>query len=357
MTGTARVPPAAIPIGRRLIGPGHPAFLVAEIGINHDGDLDLARRMIDAAAEAGADSVKFQNYRTEDFIRDRTLTYRYESGGKRVEETQYAMFKRCEMDEDFLVAVSKHCHSRGLVFHSTPTNPDGVRQLVRLGAPVLKNGSDYLTNLDLITEMARTGLPVVLSTGMATQDEVDDAVRAVRAAGNEKMILLHCTSAYPTPLAETNLRRIPSLASAFACLSGFSDHTEGITAAMGAIALGANWIEKHFTTDRSLPGPDHRYSSDPAEFSALARAIRSMEAALGSDAIVPTPAEAEGRLSYRLSCVAARDLEGGAVISDSDVVLARPGTGFPPASRHELIGRQLAKRVPEGQPFISEDFI
>ena len=209
------MPAAPISIGSRLIGTGHPAFLVAEIGINHNGDLDLARRMIDVAAEAGADLVKFQNYRTEDFIRDRTLTYSYKSGGRRVEETQYAMFKRCEMDDAFLAAVSEHCRARGLVFHSTPTNSNGVGQLVRLGAPLIKNGSDYLTNLELIRAMAQTGLALVLSTGMATQDEVDDAVRAARAEGNEKLILLHCTSAYPTPLGEANLRRIAALSDTF----------------------------------------------------------------------------------------------------------------------------------------------
>lgn len=348
---------AAISIGGRLIGQNNPAFLVAEIGINHNGDLDLARRMIDAAVDAGANSVKFQNYRTEDFIGDRSLTYRYESGGVIVEETQYAMFKRCEMDADFLAAVARHCIERGVVFHSTPTSATGVDKLVGLHVPLLKNGSDYLTNLDLIAHMARTGLPVVLSTGMATHDEVDDAVRAVRGYDNNNVVLLHCTSAYPTPLSEANLRRIRTLADTFGCLVGFSDHTEGITAATAAVALGAVWIEKHFTSDRSLPGPDQHFSSDPAEFAALVSGVRSTEAALGSAEMTPTDVEQASRREYRLSCVAARNIEAGSILSDADIEIARPGTGLPPKARSFLPGRQLARRVAEKQPFAPEDFV
>ena len=170
-------------IGKRLVGEGQSCFLAAEVGINHNGDMDLARRSIDAAADAGADAVKFQNYRTEDFISDRSLTHEYVSQGKTVVESQYDMFKRCELGPAQLRELSEHCNRRGVVFFSTPTSENGIQELVELGVPLLKNGSDYLVNLPLIRAMARTGLPTVISTGMATQDEVKDGVEAFRGAG------------------------------------------------------------------------------------------------------------------------------------------------------------------------------
>lgn len=337
-----------IRVGTREIGPGAPAFLVAEIGINHNGDLDRARRMIDAAAEAGADSVKFQNYRTEDFISDRSLTLEYVSQGRPVVEPQYDLFKRCELPRTALRALKTYCDERGVLFHSTPTSEDGIGDLLEVGAPVLKNGSDYLTHVALIQAMGRTGLPTVLSTGMASPDEIDAACSTFRETGNDQLILLHCTSTYPTPPAETNLRRIPALATTYRCLVGFSDHTEGIDAAIGAVALGACWIEKHFTLDKTLPGPDHRFSADPAEFAALVAAVRRMEQSLGDPTFGPTPSEVRGRLAYRVSCAAARALPAGHVLTDADLAFRRPGTGVPPAQAHLLVGRALKHVVQAG---------
>ena len=340
--------PPALRVGTREIGRGAPSFLVAEVGINHNGDLDLARKMIDAAARAGADSVKFQNYRTEDFISDHALTHAYVSQGRPVVESQYDLFKRCELPRAALRALKEHCDERGVLFHSTPTSDEGIRDLIDVGVLVLKNGSDYLTHLPLIRAMGQTGLPTVLSTGMATPDEIDAASRAFRDTGNDGLVLLHCTSSYPTPASETNLRRIPALAAAYRCLVGFSDHTEGIEAAGGAVALGACWIEKHFTLDKNLPGPDHRFSADPAEFEALVKAVRRMEQSLGDPRLGPTPSEAQGRLAYRVSCVAARPLPAGHVLTDEDVVFRRPGTGVPPAQSHLLSGRALRRSVDAG---------
>jgi N-acetylneuraminate synthase/N,N'-diacetyllegionaminate synthase len=223
-----------INIGGRTIGRGAPCFIAAEIGVNHNGDVALARRMIDAAADAGADAVKFQNYRTEDFISDRSLTYEYVSRGKTVVESQFDMFKRCELRPEDLAALARHCEKKGVVFFSTPTSEAGIADLVRAGAPLLKNGSDYLVHLPLIRAMARSGLPTVLSTGMATLAEIEDAVIAFREAGGRDLVLLHCTSAYPTADADAHLRKIPTLATAFGCPVGFSDHTWGTVAAVGA---------------------------------------------------------------------------------------------------------------------------
>ena len=337
-----------IQIGERQIGPDHPAFLVAEIGINHNGDMEFACAMIDAVAEAGADSVKFQNYRTEDFIPDRSLTYEYISQGKAVVESQYDMFKRCELSRDDLVLLSEHCARRGVIFHSTPTGPDGIADLLAAGAPVLKNGSDYLTHLPMIRAMGETGLPTVLSTGMATLSEIDEAVRTFRATGNDGLILLHCTSSYPTPEQDVNLRRIPTLAAAFGCTVGFSDHTWGILGAVGAVIMGACWVEKHFTLDKTLPGPDQRFSSDPAEFKSLVEAVRSIEAMQGQPAIRPTASETRGRRDFRLSCVAADALPSGHALTEADIAFRRPGSGVPPAQAYLLLGRRLNHALARG---------
>jgi N-acetylneuraminate synthase/N,N'-diacetyllegionaminate synthase len=331
-------------------------LLAAEVGINHNGDMALARQMIDAAAEAGADAVKFQNYRTEDFLSDRSLTYEYLSQGKPVVEPQFDMFKRCELPRGALGELRDHCERRGVIFFSTPTSPAGVEELVRVGAPLLKNGSDYLVHLPLIRAMARSGLPTVLSTGMATLAEIDDAVRAFREAGGRDLIVLHCTSSYPTPPGEVHLRKIPALASALGCPVGLSDHTEGIIAAVGAVALGACFLEKHFTLDRYLPGPDHRFSATPEEFRALVGAVRTLERNLGDSPVGPTPSEAEGRKGFRLSCVAVRDLSAGHRLTDADLAFRRPGTGLPPAAAAWVVGRTLGRAVRAGQVFQPEDF-
>lgn len=332
----------------RLLREGAPCVLAAEIGINHNGDLALARRMIEAAAEAGADAVKFQNYRTEDFLSGHELSYTYVSQGRELTESQYAMFRRCELPPGALAELRVHALACGLAFFSTPTSAQGVDELVDCGADFVKNGSDCLGHLPLIEAMARSGLTTVLSTGMATLADIDDAVRAFRGAGGRELVLLHCTSAYPTPPEHVHLRKIPSLRSAFGVPVGLSDHSEGTSAALGAIALGACMIEKHFTTDRDLPGPDQRFSSDPAEFRELVRAARTLEACLGQGAIGPTPAELEGRAAYRLSCVARAALPAGHTLRAHDIAFRRPGHGLAPKHADLLLGRALREPVAAG---------
>jgi N-acetylneuraminate synthase/N,N'-diacetyllegionaminate synthase len=272
-------------------------------------------------------------------------------------ESQFDLFKRCELDLAGLRALQEHCVKCGVVFQSTPTSETGIRELVKLGAPVLKNGSDYLVHLPLIRAMARTGKPTVLSTGMATMGEIDDAVRAYRGAGGRDLILLHCTSSYPTPPADVHLRKIPSLAAAFGCPVGFSDHTAGVTAALGAVAYGARLIEKHFTLHNDLPGPDHHFSSDPAEFHALVESVRILETCLGEAALGPTKTEEFGRENFRLSCVAACALPAGRVLAQDDVAFRRPGKGLPPKAVDWLVGRRLTRQVRVGHTFAPIDFM
>lgn len=343
-------------IGKRLVGEGQPCFLAAEVGINHNGEMNLAHGLIDAAAEAGADAVKFQNYRTEDFISDRFLTYEYVSQGKTVVESQQDMFKRCELAPGHLLELREHCDQRGLIFFSTPMSEEGIRELIEVGAPLLKNGSDCLGHLPLIRAMARTGLPTVISTGMATFDDVQDAVEAFRGAGGKDLILLHCTSSYPTPPEDVHLRKIATLGADFNCPVGLSDHTDGTIAAIGSVALGACMIEKHFTLDKNLPGPDHRFSADPAEFQLLVESVRTMEKSLGTSEIEPTASEQLGRRDFRLSCVAARELSAGHCLTVSDIAFRRPGTGFPPKAVDDLIKRKLVGKVAPGHVFTAKDF-
>jgi N-acetylneuraminate synthase/N,N'-diacetyllegionaminate synthase len=330
---------------------GKSVFIVAEIGINHNGDMLLARDMIMAAAEAGADSVKFQNYKTEDFVTDQSLIFEYQSRGNVVKESQYNLFKRCELTRDQLSYLKEQCDLAGILFHSTPTSFEGIRDLQAIGCQLLKNGSDNLTNLRLVRAMGETGLKTILSLGMATLSEIDHAVRSFRETGNENLVLLHCTSSYPTPVGDINLARIKTLQKLFGVEVGFSDHSIGATAAIGATILGSRWIEKHFTLSKNLPGPDHWFSMDPKELQELVVSIREAEKMLGTPTIGPTPSESFGLRDFRLSCVAARDIEKGELIKSSDISFQRPGDGISPIHEAFLVGLRLARQIKKGQKF------
>ena len=338
------------------LGQSGRCYVIAEVGINHNGDLEIARKLIDMAADAGADAVKFQNFRTEDFLSNRSLTYTYISEGKEITESQWELFKRYELTGERLAAVAGHCRSKGVDFGSTATSAEGVDECLRLGATFLKNGSDHLNNLPLIRLMAKSGRPTILSTGMATVAETDDAVRAFRSAGGDELYLLHCVSLYPAPMQSLGLRRIPIMARAFGCPVGLSDHTEGVVAAVVAVALGAVVLERHITLDKKLAGPDHWFSADPSELRGLISSVRAAEASLGAEQLGFVPAESEARVLHRLSCVAVRNLSRNEVLKGSDIVFHRPGKGLPPASIDWLVGRRLTRDVGAGHPFSQDDF-
>lgn len=331
-------------------------FIVAEIGINHNGDMGLAKESIIAAAESGANAVKFQNYKTEDFISNKNLKLTYRSQEKFIEESQYEIFKRCELNLEQLLILKEVADKAKVNFHSTPTSLDGIQDLKKIGCTILKNGSDYLTNLKLIREMGETGLLTVLSTGMSTLSEIDDAVRAFRETGNDKIILLHCTSSYPTNPEDVNLARINTLKKVFNVKVGFSDHTKGVTAAIGAVLLGSIWIEKHFTLDRSLTGPDHWFSMNPVELKNLVKSIRDAEKLVGNSQIIPTKNELKSREQFRLSCVASRDIESGSFLSTEDIVFQRPGDGIPPIYENFLLGKKIFHSIKKGQKYQKKHF-
>jgi len=345
----------SVRINGRPVGPGQPCYVIAEIGLNHNGDPGLAEQTIASASKSGADAVKFQNYRTEDFISDHSLTYRYRSGDREIEESQYEMFKRCELRAGDVARLKATADRYEVDFISTPTSREGVDLLKGVGAAAIKNGSDYLGNVSLIRDMAASGLPSILSTGMADRSDISEAVEAFRGAGGTDLILLHCVSIYPAPADQLNLRRMGSLETAFGCPVGFSDHSAGVVGAIVAATAGAAILEKHFTLDRSLPGPDHLLSSDPAELKLLVDSLHEARAALGSAELTPAAGEAESRLQYRLSCIAACDRKKGHCLVPTDVAFARPGGGLRPAMADALVGRALTIDVSRGHQFRLSD--
>ena len=338
-----------IEIEGRHIGPGAPCFIIAEVGVNHNGDPALARRMVDAIAEAGADCVKFQTFCAEEFCNSPDETYTYKSQGQEVTESMLGMFKRLEFKREEFAGLFAHARERGLIPMSTPTDRPAVDLLDELGVQAFKVGSDDLVYSPFLQYVASKGKPVIVSTGMADKADVDRAVAALRGAGCEQLVILHCVSQYPTPEDRVNLRKIQTLQSRYPdAVVGFSDHSEGVTACLGAVALGACVLEKHFTLDKNLPGPDHWFSADPAELSALVREVRRLEQNLGSPVLEPTPEEREMALLARRSSVAGRDIPAGAVISAADLCFTRPGTGLMPYELRNVLGKKARRTLPLG---------
>jgi N-acetylneuraminate synthase/N,N'-diacetyllegionaminate synthase len=331
--------------GLPCFGAGGRIFIVAEAGVNHNGDPALARRLVDAAAESGADAVKFQTFRV-----DALLTRGAPKAGYQVEttgagESQREMLARLELATAVLAELKDRAAKRGLTFFSAPFDEESADVLDRLGVALFKVPSGEITNFPLLRHLASKGRPIILSTGMSSLDEVEQAVATIRAAGNPPLAVLHCLSAYPAPAAEVNLRAMDALAARCSCPVGFSDHTLGIEIAVAAAARGAVIIEKHLTLDKTLAGPDHRASLDPVEFAAMVRAIRAVESALGDGTKRPMPSELDTRRVARKSLVAARALRAGARLGAGDVLIKRPGTGISPADLDKAIGRPLARDI------------
>ena len=332
-------------------------FIAAEIGINHNGDIELAKQMIDAAKECGANAVKFQNYKTEDFVLNKEIKYTYLSQGKRMTETQFEMFKRYELSFDQLKELKSYCDQKEIEFFSTPTNSEGIKNLMELGVNYVKNGSDFIQNLPFIEDLAKSKISTVISTGMANLSQIDEAVRTFENAGGTDLTILQCVSQYPTALEEVNLLKLPVLQKAFDYPIGFSDHTEGSEAAVGAVALGATFIEKHFTLSHDLPGPDHQFSSTPDEFKAYTKAIRNVELAMGNSKLTPTSNDRSNAKLYQLSCVANKSLSDGYELMEKDITFSRPGDGLPPNMKHHLVGKKLKTSKMPGEKFNFDDFI
>lgn len=338
-----------VTIAGRLVGPGAPCFLVAEAGVNHNGDVELARRLVDAAAAAGADAIKFQTFRAEGVASADAPKAGYQLETTDGGESQLEMLRRLELGRDAFAELKERAEQRGLAFLSTPFDAASVDLLDGLGVAAFKVASPDLTNLPLLEEVARRGRPVILSTGLADLNEVVAAVDAARAAGAGELVVLHCVSDYPAPSEDANLRAMATMAERLGVPVGYSDHTEGSEVALAAVALGACMIEKHLTLDRSLPGPDHRASLEPDELAALFGASRRVEAALGDGVKEPTVAERLNAGAVRRSLAAAGDLPAGVELTREMLTALRPGNGIPPGRIDEVVGRRLRRGLARGE--------
>lgn len=331
-------------ISDRAVGPGHPCFVIAEIGVNHNGDEALAKRLVDAARDAGADAVKFQTFRADRLVVRATPTAAYQAANTG-EADQYALLKPLELDEGDHRRLLDYCRERDIVFLSSPFDLDSIDMLDRLGVPAFKVPSPDCVSVSYLAHMGAKGRPVILSTGMCDIGEVCLGVETLRAAGSGAIALLHCTSCYPAPVDELNLAVIPAMATSLGLPVGYSDHSDGIAISIAAVALGASIIEKHLTLDRNLPGPDHKASLEPDGFAAMVEGIRRVERAIGGPVKACQPSEASSRELGRRSIATARALPAGHRIGPDDLVLLRPGTGIMPRLESTVIGRTLARDV------------
>jgi N-acetylneuraminate synthase len=331
-------------------------FVIAEAGVNHNGDVGLARALVDLAAEAGADAVKFQTFSTARLVSRRAPTAEYQRRATGGEQSQFSMLSALELSPAAHEALLAHCAERRIEFMSAPHDVESARFLKRLGVRRLKIPSGDVTNLPMLEIVGGLELPVILSTGMADLAEVDAAVAALRRAGLTDLVLLQCVSDYPASPAGMNLRVMDTYQRRFGVPVGLSDHTLGIHIAVAAVGRGAMYIEKHFTLDRALDGPDHQASLDPEQLRGLIRAIRDVEAALGDGVKGPTRNELPIRDVARKSLVAARDLPAGTIVGPDDLVILRPGTGLPPGAMTQVLGRKTARAIPADTP-LSEDML
>lgn len=327
-------------------------FVIGEAGVNHNGDLAMALRLVDAAADAGCDAVKFQTFRAEALVTRAARMADYQQTNTGRAETQFEMLKRLELSQEAHHKLLAHAAKRGILLFSTAFDLDSVEFLASLKLPLWKIPSGEITNLPYLERIGRQRQPVILSTGMANLAEAAQALDVLLAQGctREQVCVLHCNTEYPTPFEDVNLRAMARMGEALGTAFGYSDHTSGIAIACGAVALGARCIEKHFTLDRKLPGPDHVASLEPAELAAMVAGIRAVEAGLGDGIKRPSPSEARNVAVARKSIVAARAIAAGELLDEENLTVKRPGTGISPMRWHEVVGRRAHRDYAADEP-------
>lgn len=331
----------AICVGTRNVGSGEPCFVIAEAGVNHNGDPELAHRLVDAAADARADAVKFQIFDAKHVAAPDASKAAYQAERTNADESQLAMLDRLALPLPVFSGLREHAVERGLVFLSTPFDSGSADALEALNVPAIKVASGEITNHSFLIHLARKRRPLLISTGMCDMTDVADALAIVRRHGNPPVALFHCVTNYPAKPADCNLAAMATMRSAFGTPVGWSDHTEGIHLSLAAVAMGADMLEKHFTLDRALPGPDHLASLEPGELAALVAGVRDIEAARGSGEKRPAESERPLALAVRRSLHAARALPAGTVLRAEDLVALRPGTGIPASQLESIVGRCL----------------
>lgn len=320
-------------------------LIIAEAGVNHNGNLDLARQLIEAAAAAGADLVKFQTFNANRLVTRGAKKADYQNKTTDSQESQHKMLSRLELSPEMHQELVAHCAKFHIGFFSTGFDNESIDLLLSLGQDHFKIPSGEITNLPYLRHVGRLGKMVILSTGMATLGDIEGAIDVLEQAGTPRanITVLHCTTEYPTPMAEVNLRAMQSIQAAFGVTVGYSDHTAGIEVAIAAVAMGALVIEKHLTVDHQLPGPDHKASLEPGEFKEMVTAIRNIEVALGNGIKRPTSSELRNKPIARKSLVSNRPIKAGELFSAENIAAKRPGTGISPMRWDEVIGRRAAR--------------
>ena len=331
-------------------------FIIAEAGVNHNGRLDLAYQLIDVAKDAGADAVKFQTFKAENVVSKLADKAEYQKKTAGLDKSQLEMIKELEISFDDFVKLKKYCDKKGIMFLSTPFDYQSIDFLYNL-VDIYKIPSGEIINYPYLKHIAEKNKPIIMSTGMANLGEVEEAINTIRSVNSESQItLLHCTTNYPTPYKEVNLKAMQTLAAAFKLLVGYSDHTLGIEVPVSAVAMGAKIIEKHFTLDKNLPGPDHKASLEPDELKEMVKAIRNIEITLGDGIKKPNKSEIEIMKVARRSLIANKVIRAGEIIKESDIAIKRPGTGILPKFKDIIIGMKLINDIRQDEPFRWENF-
>ena len=341
----------------RVIRKDLPPFIMAEAGINHNGEIDKAFEMIRIAKDSGVDAIKFQTFKAKEFILDETLTYTYFSQGKKITESKLKLFERCEFSRDEWFKIKEKCDEEKIMFLSTPENHSDLDLLLELGIPAIKVGSDEIINLPILKDFASTGLPILLSSGMANQSEIHDALKVIGTFDGYPTILLVTTSQYPTPIEDVNLRKFETLQKIFPNIPlGFSDHTEGPLASSLACALGSVCFEKHFTLSHDLPGPDHWFSENIHGLKIWADNIKNSYNMLGTEKLEPTRKEEEMKKISRRSVVALNNINEKEIFDKNNIGLRRPGNGLSPEFYEKILQKRAIRKIKKGQQITLEDF-
>lgn len=313
-------------------------YIIAEAGVNHNGSLEIAKKMVDVAREAGANAIKFQTFKAENIVTKNASRAEYQVKNTGEDTSQYSMLKKLELSYDDFRELKAYCDASGIEFLSTPFDLESIDFLQELGIRFLKIPSGEITNFPYLRKIGQTGMPVIMSTGMSTLEEVGDAIRVLREYGSDEISLLHCTTEYPAPLDSVNLKAMQTMAEAFNLPVGYSDHTSGIEVSVAAVAMGAVIIEKHFTLDRNMEGPDHKASLEPDELKAMVQSIRDVEMAMGTGEKGLSYSELKNVSVVRKSIVAKRAIRKGMLFSEDNLSVKRPGTGVNPMQWNKVIG-------------------
>ena len=344
-----------IEINSHIISENSPCFIIAEAGVNHNGDIKRAKIMIDTAKRIGADAIKFQTYKTEKLVTEEAAKAEYQKKHSQ-EETQFEMLKKLELTGNDFMDLYNYAEEKGIIFLSTPFDLESADLLNRIGVTAFKIGSGDLSNYPLLEHIAKWGKPLILSTGMSTLEEISETLENLSNLGMDSIILLHCTSSYPTEIEDTNLRMIPMLREKYGLMVGFSDHTKSTIIPAAAVVMGAVVLEKHFTLDHDLVGPDHKMSLEPEDFQEMVNNIRQVEKALGDGLKKITNNENDVRKVARKSIVASMDIAKGAIVTREMLDVKRPGTGLEPKNIQKIIGMKAKRDIRKDQLISWMDF-